>query len=60
MITTQILLVEKETYYLQLAVHIMIRNKINNSMKIASKPWARHDSCVRTMILIKIYEKRKK
>ena len=54
MLTTQRDLIEKETYYLQLAVQIMIRNKINKSIKIAGKPWTHHDSCVRTMILKKM------
>ena len=57
MLTIQKDLVEKQTYYLQLSVHMMIRNRINNSIKIVGKPWNRHDSFVRTMILNKINEK---
>ena len=59
-LTTQRDLVEKETYYLQLAVHMMITNKINKSIKITGKPWTRHDSCVRTMILKSINKKHSK
>ena len=44
-------LVEKETYCLKLATHVMIRNKINKSIKITGEPWTHHRSCARTMIL---------
>ena len=57
MLATQRDLVEKETYCLQLAAHMMIRNKTNKSIKISGKPWIRHDSCVRTMILKNTNEK---
>ena len=58
MLAPQRNLVEKETYYSQLAACIMIRNKISKSIKIVGEPWTRHDRRVRNIIIKNTNEKR--
>ena len=50
-LATQRDLVEKETCCSKLSAHMMIRCKINKSIKIVGKPSTCHDSCARSMIL---------
>ena len=48
---TQSSLVEDKIYYLQLAMRIMIMNKVNKSIKSGGKHWIHRDSVKSTMIL---------